>query len=270
MTTMPIIDAHCHAGLGDGFRGPWDTEGRLEPYLMRAATAGIDRTVVFPVFNSDYAAANERLARIVARWPQRLIGFAAINPKRDAGHAERMVGRAVEIHGFRGLKVHAIDSLPTREVCDAARRWGLPLLVDVVRQTAAVEMLADQYPDLNFIIPHLGGFADDWMVHLQIVDQMCRRPNVYADTSGVRYFDALVEAVRRAGPEKLIFGSDGPGLHPGLELHKVRLLHLPSPAQAMVTGGNIGRLLGPNAPPSTGHRRPPRRPLSHTSVRLAN
>ncbi len=94
-------------------------------------------------------------------------------------------------------------------------------------RTATVEMLAGQYPDVNFIVPHLGGFADDWMVHLQVVDEFARLPNVYADTSGVRYFDALVLAVRRGGPGKLIFGSDGPQPHPGVELHKVRQLCLP-------------------------------------------
>ena len=245
-----VIDAHCHAGLGDGFRGPWDTEACLDYYLERAARANIDRTVVFPVFNSDYAAANNRLARIVARQPDRLIGFAAINPARDAGRIMRMIGRAVEVHGFRGIKVHGMDSFPGREVCTAARRWGLPILVDVVRRTAAVEMLASQYPDVNFIVPHLGGFVDDWMVHLQVIDQLVRFPNVYADTSGVRYFDALVEAVRRAGPAKLIFGSDGPQLHPGVELHKIRVMGLSATARAMVTGGNITRLLGPGAAPS--------------------
>jgi hypothetical protein len=122
--------------------------------------------------------------------------------------------------------------------------------VDVVGRPAAVEMLAGQYPDVNFIIPHLGGFSDDWMVHLQLIDQLVRFPNVYADTSGVRYFDALVEAVRRAGPAKLIFGSDGPQLHPGVELHKIRVLGLPAAARAMVTGGTIARLLGPYAPAS--------------------
>jgi predicted TIM-barrel fold metal-dependent hydrolase len=247
---VTVIDAHCHAGLGDGFRGPWDTEARLEPYLARARRAGIDRTVVFPVFNSDYAAANDRLARIVARRPERLIGFAAIDPVRDAARTARMIGRAVEVLGFRGIKVHGHDSLPRREVCEAARRWGLPILVDVVGRTAAVEMLAGQYPDVNFIVPHLGGFADNWTVHLQVVDQLVRYPNVYADTSGTRYFDALVHAVARAGPRKLIFGSDGPQLHPAVELHKVRLLGLPPAAESLVTGGNIGRLLGPGAPPS--------------------
>lgn len=112
-------------------------------------------------------------------------------------------------------------------------------------RTATVEMLAGQYPDVNFIVPHLGGFADDWMVHLQVVDEFARLPNVYADTSGVRYFDALVLAVRRGGPGKLIFGSDGPQPHPGVELHKVRQLCLPPAAEAMATGGTILRLLGP-------------------------
>jgi predicted TIM-barrel fold metal-dependent hydrolase len=246
----PVIDAHCHAGLGDGFRGPWDTEARLEPYLSRARQAGIDRTVVFPVFNSDYAAANARLAKIVANRSDRLIGFASVDPVRDAGRTDRMIGRAVEVYGFRGIKVHGHDSLPKREVCEAARRWGLPILVDIVRKTATVEMLAPQYPEVNFIIPHLGGFADDWMVQMQVVDQLTRLPNVYADTSGVRYFDALVEAIRRAGPRKIIFGSDGPQLHPGVELHKVRVLGLPPAQQAMVTGGNVTRLLGPGAAPT--------------------
>jgi uncharacterized protein len=245
-----LIDAHCHAGLGDGFRGPWDTEANLDRYLMRAQRAGIDRTVVFPVFNSDYAHANARLAKIVAGLPDRLIGFAAIDPARDAARTERMIGCAVEVHGFRGIKVHGHDSLPRREVCEAARRWGLPILVDIVKHTATVEMCATQYPDVNFIVPHLGGFADDWMVQLQVIDQLTRLPNVYADTSGVRYFDALVEALRRAGPGKLIFGSDGPQLHPGVELHKVRVVGLPPAQQAMVTGGNISRLLGPGAAPS--------------------
>jgi uncharacterized protein len=240
-----IIDAHCHAGTGDGFHGPWDTEARIGPHLRRSRRAGIDATIVFPVFNRDYAAANERLARIVRAYPGELIGFAAVDPAHDAGRVRPMVRRAVEELGFRGIKVHGLDAFPTREVCEAARRYGLPILVDIVRHVAVTEMLAGQYPDVNFIVPHLGGFADDWMTHLHVIDQLCRHPNVYADTSGVRYFDALVAAVRRAGPGKLLFGSDGPLLHPALELQKIRLLGLPDQDEALILGGNIARLLGP-------------------------
>jgi hypothetical protein len=28
-----IVDCHCRTGKGEGFRGSWDTEGKIEPYL---------------------------------------------------------------------------------------------------------------------------------------------------------------------------------------------------------------------------------------------
>ena len=82
---------------------------------------------------------------------------------------------------------------------------------------------------------------------------MVRYPNVYADTSGVRRFDYIVQAVRRAGARKLLFGSDGPWLHPGLELHKIRLLGLAPEEQALILGGNAQRLI---FHPRAGERRP--------------
>ena len=81
------------------------------------------------------------------------------------------------------------------------------------------------------------------MVHTHLVDQLRRFPNVYADTSGVRYWECLVQAIKRAGPHKILFGSDGPLLHPGVELHKIKMLGLPASEQALITGGNIARLL---------------------------
>jgi predicted TIM-barrel fold metal-dependent hydrolase len=238
-----IIDCHCHAGRGDGLTAPWNTEAPIEPYLRRAREAGIDRTIVFAPFHGDYEVANAEVARIVARHPRRLIGFAFVHPRRDAGRIFAMVERAVTCYGFRGIKVHGHDALPTREVCETARAFNLPLLVDVFDQASVVEMLAPQYPTVNFIIPHLGSFRDDWKVQQQVVDQLVRHPNVYADTSGVRNFDYLVQVIRRAGARKLLFGSDGPWLHPGLELRKVRLLHLSPRAEAAVLGGNVLRLL---------------------------
>jgi predicted TIM-barrel fold metal-dependent hydrolase len=249
-----IIDCHCHAGHGDRMTAPWNTVAPIEPYLRRARAAGIGRTVVFAPFHSDYAAANAEVARVVARHPRRLIGFAFVHARRDAGQIFEMVRRAVTRYGFRGIKVHGYDAQPTREVCEAARAFNLPLLVDVIDQASVVEMLAPQYRSVNFIVAHLGSFRDDWKAQQQVVDQLVRHPNVYADTSGVRRFDYIVEAVRRAGPGKLLFGSDGPWLHPGLELHKIRLLGLAPRAESLILGGNALRLLNgvrttPEAPP---------------------
>jgi hypothetical protein len=60
----------------------------------------------------------------------------------------------------------------------------------------------------------------------------------------VRRFDLLEQAVRRAGAHKVLFGSDGPWLHPGVELEKIRLLRLGAGDEALVLGGNLLRLIG--------------------------
>jgi uncharacterized protein len=238
-----IVDCHCHAGKGNLMTAPWNTDAPIEPYLRRARHAGIDKTVVFAPFHSDYTQANEEVGRMVANHPGRLVGFAFVHAARDAGRIHQMVDRAVNHWGFRGIKIHGYDAMPTREVCEAARAYRVPMLVDVVGQASVVEMLASQYPDVNFIVPHLGSFRDDWRAHQQVVDQLVRYRNVYADTSGVRRFDYIVEAIRRAGPRKLLFGSDGPWLHPGVELHKIRLLGLRPEDEALVVGRNALRLM---------------------------
>jgi predicted TIM-barrel fold metal-dependent hydrolase len=240
---MTIIDCHCHAGKGDIMTAPWNTDAPLGAYFRRARAAGISKTVVFSLFHSDYEKANMQIARLVARYPDRLIGFAFVHPARDAGNIFNMVARAVTRWKFRGIKVHGHEAMPTREVCETARAFGVPLLFDVAGQAYLIEMLAPSYPDVNFIVPHFGSFGDDWRVNQQVVDQLVRYPNVHADTSGVRRFDYIVQAVERAGAHKVLFGSDGPWLHPGLELHKIRVLGLPPEKEALITGGNILRLL---------------------------
>jgi predicted TIM-barrel fold metal-dependent hydrolase len=238
-----IIDCHCHAGAGDGLTGPWDTRAPLDRYLARAAEAGIQRTVLFAAFHSDYAVANREVARIVAARPDRFLGFAFVNPVADRERVRALVRVAVERYGFRGIKVHRWHGSITREVCEAARAFRLPVLYDVMGKVSQVELLATEYPDVPFIIPHLGSFADDWRANLALIDHLARHPNVYTDTSAVLRFDLLQEAVRRAGARKVLFGSDGPWLHPGVELAKVYALHLPPDDEALVLGGNLLRLI---------------------------
>jgi predicted TIM-barrel fold metal-dependent hydrolase len=243
ITASQIIDCHCHAGTGDRMTAPWNTLAAIEPYLRRARAAGIAKTVVVSVFHSDYSKANAELARIIARHPSRLVGFVFVHATRDAGRIFRMVEHAVRQWRFRGIKIHGYEAMPTREVCETARAFRLPIFVDVVSRPEVIDMLAPQYPDVNFIVAHLGSYTDDWRAHQQVVYQIARYPNVYGDTSAVRRFDYIVEAIKRAGPRKVMFGSDGPWIHPGVELHKVRLLGLPKDQEALVMGGNILRLM---------------------------
>jgi len=131
-------------------------------------------------------------------------------------------------------------------------------------EVSVVELLAREYPDVPFVIPHLGSFADDWRAQVAFLDPLARHPNVYTDSSGVRRFDLLEEAVRRAGAHKVLFGSDGPWLHPGLELAKVRALRLAPADERRVTGANFLRLIArTRRTPAAPLARPaPPRPIS--------
>jgi predicted TIM-barrel fold metal-dependent hydrolase len=238
-----IIDCHCHAGKGDGLTGPWDTDAPLEQYTRRAAQAGIDHTVLFAAFHSDYAVANREVARLVASCPERFYGFAFVHAARDRGRVYDMVQVAVERYGFVGIKVHRYDARITREVCEVARAFSLPVLYDPIAEVSIAELLATEYPEVDFILPHLGSFADDWRAQLALIDHLVRHPNIYADTAGVRRFDLLEQAVKRAGAHKILFGSDGPWLHPAVELAKIRALNLAPREAALVLGGNVLRLI---------------------------
>jgi hypothetical protein len=195
--------------------------------------------VIISAQHTDYQVGNENVACIAARYPGRFIGFACVHAERDAGRIREMVGQAVRRWGFQGIKVHGHEAVATREVAETAQAFRLPIIYDVVGRTYLVEMIAAQYPKVNFIIPHLGSFADDWRAHVQVIDQIARLPNVYTDTSGVKRFDYVVQAVKRGGVHKVLFGSDGPWLHPALELQKIRLLKLPPKDEALVLGGNL-------------------------------
>ena len=242
-----LVDAHCHAGTGDGLTGPWDTRASLTAYERRARAAGIDRTVLLACFTSDYRLANREVGALVRARPDRYWGFAFVHGQRDRHRVGDLVDEAVRDWGARGIKLHGLDGAISREVCEVAAVRGLPVLYDVAGRTDPLRLVATEYPQVDFVIPHLGSFADDWAAQCRVIDLLGRHPNLYVDTSGVRRFDLLVEALRAVGPTRVLFGSDGPWLHPGLELAKIHLLGLSPRDEALVTGGNALRLmrLGP-------------------------
>lgn len=241
-----IIDAHCHAGPGDGFTGPWDSNAPLDAYRERAARAGIGHTLIWAAFHSNYAVANEAVAAIAKREPARYTALAFVHAERDRGRVGALVERAVRVHGFRGIKCHRANARITREVCEVAARLDVPILYDVLGEVESVALFAPQFRSVNFIIPHLGSYADDWRHQRNFVPILASLPNVYTDTAGVRNFDSLIAAVRRAGAHKVLFGSDGPWLHPGVELAKlyalIAELRLDRCAAERMLGGNAQRL----------------------------
>jgi uncharacterized protein len=240
-----IIDSHCHYGPGDGFTGPWDTRADIDNYLKIAVDAGITNVALIPALARDYEIGNRCLVALISKHPDRFVGYVGINPGTNHSEFEKALSLFDQYPNLIGIKIHHYNGRITRRICEAAQRYKVIILWDNGNDPYAVELAASEYPRVNFIIPHLGSFGDDWRAQRACIDIICRLPNVYADTSGVRRYDLLQEACRLAGTKKLLFGSDGPWLNPALELEKIYQLRLSEPETQMILYASFLKLIEP-------------------------
>lgn len=232
-----LIDAHCHVGPEGS---ALDGSRAFSRYLRRARACGIEHIVLMSAIGQDARVGNRRVYRWVERLGRdRVTGLAYVHARRDRGRIHALVREAVDSFGFHGIKVHRLDARLTAEICDVAEEFGLPVLYDPNAEIAPVEALVPRYPAVRFIVPHLGSFYDDIRSQVRVIRLLRDLPNLYCDTSGMRSFDLLREAVAYAGCDRFLFGSDGPYLHPAVELEKVRLLGL--------TGGDLQKVQWQNA-----------------------
>ncbi len=242
-----IVDFHTHVDEAELY-GWMDPPEKLVPLLD---DAGIERAAVMTYVDlpGSNPAALEYVAEAVSRYPDRLIGFARLNPNwRDA--AMRALERAVGALGFRGVKLHPTTTLahPAGEATVALMRrcgeLGVPVLFhcgdDPYTTPQAIEAGARQAPETAVVLGHMGGYfhVEDAIAATE------RTPSLYLETSAMPYPARIAEAVARVGAERVMFGSDGPGCNPALELRKVRMSGLGPEAEAAVLGGTAARLLG--------------------------
>ena len=242
-----VVDAHAHLGKGDpDCQDILQKDITPEMIIEPAKEAGIDATVVFPVTYRNYDAANEEIADAVRQYPDALIGYARVNP--TVREASKQLRRAVEELGLVGLKLHhgcdRFDRNDPRchEIVNLAGEMGIPVIFHSMQCADDLLRLAKACPKTNIIFGHFGGMWD-WHTMDRYIEAAESMPNVYLETSACLLSRKLREACLRV-PDKVMFGSDAPGVHPGVELAKIRYLHLPEEIEAKASGGNILRLLG--------------------------
>ena len=241
-----IIDSHAHMGQGFYKDDPVQSNIPAERTINMAREAGVDKTIVFPVNYPEYSGAMREIYEAVQEFPDELIGYARVNPENE--NALDVLRRAIEEFGFKGLKLHpgndkfTVNSRATRAVLESAQEHGIPALFDPVVQLDDIFALTREYPDLNFIIAHMGGFWD-WRVIERCISLAEERPNVYLDTPFAMVHTMLQKAAERI-PDKLLMGTDSPAIHPAVEIVKIRSLGLTKEVEAKILGGNISRLLG--------------------------
>ena len=246
-----IIDGHVHKGVS--WLGWQKNEITMEKLLEIYDTLGVDLGVLnaWQIFY-DIEAGNKETYEMTNKYPERLIGFGIICP-RDRNKACDEVKKCIEIYGFKGLKFHPsineymVDSSLVDPVMEIASKYKLSILIhsenDGFSHPRMIGSVAERYPATNLIIGHMGGHA--W---LEAVEMAKKYKNIYLDTTDMlNEVYILPTAVKVAGANKILWGSDAPVLNTAVEMEKIKTADLYGKVTAedkkLILGENMARLL---------------------------
>jgi predicted TIM-barrel fold metal-dependent hydrolase len=295
---MPVIDIHSHlfscakplpkAVLDDPqweisspeFKAKAEKQElpRIEDYLERMEEWGVDIVCVNNVaMSTDGARAmNEFNAEIIAEYPDRMIGFAAVPVAADQdGPGE--LEYAVKELGFYGAKIYprmqnvALDDPAMRPLYECAADLDVPLLTHTTGfpqsyTGAARDSWADptfdnpgrmfdsgmwgEIPDLKIIFAHqAGGFVyykDSLVARKPEIEPWFK--GMYVDVCPGTRFDkkAVVAAVEALGEDHVLFGIDYPWIDLetcGRSVTHIREMELSADLEEKILGGNAKKLL---------------------------
>ncbi|GAX62296.1 metal-dependent hydrolase [Candidatus Scalindua japonica] len=250
---MKIVNAHVHmielekmvkknAGhkVPGGISVLQDIEATMpllspEVLIGQMEDAGVSQSVLYAVDAPIVYSSNEYVQTLCAQFPDRLMGFASVNPN-DKDAVERL-DKAVNEQGLRGLKLHPPlqNFFPNNEsvfpIYEKAVELKIPVVFHVgttpfgslARLSQANPILIDdvavEFPDLRIMLTHLGTLS-----HLEAFMVVEKNPNVYIDTSAYLYEIKellTMNLITRLGPHKIIFGTDYPMPYAGL-IHQMK------------------------------------------------
>lgn len=206
--------------------------------------AGIDLAVLMP--SSTPLHPDNTVVRNAAAQFSMFLPCACVNPKLGQEAVEEFE-TAVKEWGFRGLKLmppkhgyRIVDDI-VYPLLQKATELNVPVSIHSSQEQchpADVGFMALEFPDIPFIMDHMGYryFAR------QAILAAKHAPNLYLATTAVPEPDVIKRAVSKLGPERVLFGSNGPGMPPDLQLEVIRRAGLGPEAEALVLGGNAARL----------------------------
>ncbi|MCG3136628.1 MAG: hypothetical protein HJJLKODD_00463 [Phycisphaerae bacterium] len=221
------------SGLGLASESPAERAAReifppaATPLHLQACRPA-DRAIVLG-FRSHYLDAhisNDFVAEYVQQYPEKLIGFAGVDPTRP-DEARDEVMRSQKELGFKGVTIApaAQDLHPASsnayKIYELVDRLHLPLLIHQgvyfassskleYARPVLLDEVARNFPNLKILIAHLGyPWIDETIVLLE------KHANIYADVSGLLAqtwlcYNALIRAYEYGVMDKLLFGSGFP------------------------------------------------------------
>jgi len=236
-----IVDCHTHVWesveqLGRGI-GLWNANVRggvplalrkANPETHQLASKPVDKTFVL-AFKSHYLSAdvpNDYITRYVKRYPNRLIGFASVDPSRPQEAIDDL-RRAQADLGLRGVSVwpaaqdfHPACSAAMRVYTEAQRLRTPMLFHQDVRASSVGKMefarpylldeVAREFPELKIVVSQ---FGYPWTQ--ETIALLGKHENVFADISGLvqhpwHAYNALIQAYQAGVMDALLFGSNFP------------------------------------------------------------
>ena len=259
-----VADAHTHL-----FLEPSRVYGRSRYFTESDLIAAMDRdgidlalVIARPAEHlriDELRVLHERTAEAIARHPERLVGSCWAAPRLGQAGLEE-VERCLGELRYAGIKLHPsqeqfnIDDDEVLPYAAIAQDHGVPITVHTqlaVRGSEPWRMLslAERFPDVTFVMAHLGG--DGGMVQTLAAAKIAAEcPNISVEVSttvsdpGATYFGPA----QILGPERVLFGSDAPVHQAALNLLKLDLVEMPDEWRALISGGNLLRLLRRDAP----------------------
>jgi predicted TIM-barrel fold metal-dependent hydrolase len=231
-----ITDAHMHVGEFPLFDVRLD-KSSLAAYLD---DNGID---VGMIFNQDNALVRETVHEVDSAY-----GLYWANPKNPDCIAE--LRDYLSDPKFRGVKLHPLldgyhpDEPFVWPIIEVLMEHGLPALIHcghpIFTLPWSIEELITRYEDAKIILGHMGHGN---IVYIDgAISVASRHDNVWLETSGMPMSSKILEAVRRVGSDRVMYGSDGPFHQPRVEQLKVELAGLDGSDLVEVMGGTARRL----------------------------
>ncbi len=246
-----IFDAHTHLARAQDVYGDFVEDGRrawgeshvayCSPEMHREAMGQCDGAIVLALDAPfvGYVSGNELVADYVRTDPERLFGFASVDPNRE--DALQRLRHAVLELGLKGLKLgpiyqnfspHDTAAQPLYAFCEAQ---GIPILwhqgTSFVRRgpldvcnPVLLDQIASSYPKLQMVIAHMG---HPWYAETACVVR--KHPNVYADISALacrpwQFYNIMMCAIEYGITDKLFFGTDLPSFDVSNTLKQVRAI----------------------------------------------
>ena len=221
---MLIVDSHMHLGKHNGWDCP--KEAVFEAMNKYKIDYGLVSNIAALEFQDDkneipsdehigQLEANDVVAMLHKKNANKIKGLFFVEPKRE-GYSpdveEYILGHLI---CFCGMKIHPHESELRFTVenykgyLDLCLRLNMVVVVhteeDGYSDPCYVYEVAKKYPDLNFVMVHMGLNTD----HKEAIDYISKLPNLYGDTTSVEE-ESLILAVEKCGSSKILFGSGAP------------------------------------------------------------